>query len=552
MLAAVAGSGQIAPQIKFALGLGLLRVPLLPDEVDPSREALVLDAGEIAALQASGNVANALPALKLAIAKYPDAPYLHYAEGQALSAAGDLEGALAELRREANVSSNNALPKIAIARVELQRKRTTEALLAAKEAVRLAPYSREAHELLARCLTATGAKREGAAELEAAKKLGAEQPRVEDWMVARYGAPANARERLATDVHDANGGNADSAGGDVLWNAAMRDYSAEKYAEAIAALKTWLQQNPKSGTGWAGLGLSEFALHDYDNALIHLQRGEQLGLSGSAESVQLAKYRLGILLNNSGEFNSAEQVLMSAAGSGARATDIKFALGLSLLHMRMLPAQVGAQQHELVEAAGEIAALLKDSKYDQAFSSLDALLKKYPSTPFLHYVYGTALASLSQFDEAAKQFRDEIALSPASELPYLGIATLELKRHRPLDALEPAQHAVQLAPHNAIAHYLLGRSYLDSGREPLAIAELQTANAITPGSPEVHFSLAKAYAKANQPEKAEEERAIFAQLNALAEQQRGQQGNQAYGAHDAANAGIFTIDQGSTQTSKPR
>jgi len=283
-----------------------------------------------------------------------------------------------------------------------------------------------------------------------------------------------------------------------------------------------------------------------------LRRGQQLGLSGSAESVQLAKYRLGILLNNSGGFNNAEQLLMSAAGSGPLAAEIKFALGMSLLHMRMLPAQVEAQQRELVETAGEIAMLLKDSKYDQAFSSLDALLKKYPSTPFLHYVYGTALASLSQFDEAAKQFRAEIALSPASELPYIGIATLELKRHRPLDALEPAQHAVKLAPRSATGHYLLGRSYLETGKEALAIDELQTANAITPGSPEVHFSLAKAYAKANQPEKAEEERTIFAQLNALAEQQRGQQGNQAYGAHDAANAGMSTIDQRSTQTSKPR
>ncbi len=550
-LAAVAGSGQIPPQIKFALGLSLLRIPLLPDEVDPSREALVLDAGEIASLQATGNLANALAALKAAIAKYPDVPYLHYAAGQALSASGDLQGALEEFRREANISPKRALPQIAIARTELQLNRAPEALRAATEAVRLVPDSREAHEVLAQSFTAAGAKREAAEELVAANNLGAAKPRIEDWMIARYGAPANAHVHLATDGRDANRGSTDAALGDTVWNVAMRDYSAENYTEAIAALKTWLQQNPKSGTGWAVMGLSEFALHNYDNALIHLQRGQQLGLSGSAESVQLAKYRLGILLNNSGQFNSAEQLLMSAVGSGSLAAEIKFALGMSLLHMRMLPEQVETRQHQLVETAGEIAVLLKDSKYDQAFSSLDAILKKYPSTPFLHYVYGTALASLSQFDEAAKQFREEISLSPAGELPYIGIATLELKRHRPLDALEPAQHAVQLAPHNATAHYLLGRSYLETGKETLAIAELQTANAITPGSPEVHFSLAKAYAKTNQPAKADEERAIFAQLNALAEQQRGQQGNQAYGAHDAANAGLSNVDHVAAESSKP-
>jgi hypothetical protein len=50
----------------------------------------------------------------------------------------------------------------------------------------------------------------------------------------------------------------------------------------------------------------------------------------------------------------------------------------------------------------------------------------------------------------------------------------------------------------------------------------------------VHFNLAKAYAKAKLPEKAEQERAIFARLNALAEQRRSRSGNQAYsGSHDA-------------------
>jgi tetratricopeptide (TPR) repeat protein len=548
ILARLAKAAQVSQQVKFALGLGLLRIPLLPgDEIDPSREALVLDAGEIAALHATGNVANALAALKVAIAKYPDAPYLRYVDGQALSASGDLEGALEEFRREANVSPKSALAQMAIARTELQLKRTPEALRAAKEAVRLTPDSRDAHEVLAQSFTASGAKREAAEELVAANNLGAAKPPIEDWVIAHYRTHANSR-----DDHHAGGGAPNAASTDALWNAAMRDYSTEKYAEAIAALKTWLQQNPKSGTGWAVMGLSEFALHDYDNALIHLQRGQQFGLSGSPESVQLAKYSLGVLLNNSAQFNSAEQLLMSTAGPGPLASEVRFALGMSLLHMRRLPDQVEALQRELVETTGAIAVLLKDSKYDQAFSSLDALLKKYPSTPFLHYVYGTALSSLSQFDEAAKQFRAEIALSPTSEFPYIGIAMLELKRHRALDALEPAQRAVRLAPHNATAHYLLGRSYLETGRETLAIAELQTANAITPGSPEVHFSLAKAYAKTNQPAKADEERAIFAQLNALAEQQRGQQGNQAYGAHDAANTGISSIDHGATETPKPQ
>lgn len=48
------------------------------------------------------------------------------------------------------------------------------------------------------------------------------------------------------------------------------------------------------------------------------------------------------------------------------------------------------------------------------------------------------------------------------------------------------------------------------------------------GSPEVHFNLAKAYAKARQPEKAEQERAIFVRLNARAAQQRSAHRSQSY------------------------
>ena len=51
-----------------------------------------------------------------------------------------------------------------------------------------------------------------------------------------------------------------------------------------------------------------------------------------------------------------------------------------------------------------------------------------------------------------------------------------------------------------------------------------------PNSPEIHFHLARAYSKAKQPEKADQERDTFARLNAIAEHQRSLRGSQAYGA----------------------
>jgi len=124
-------------------------------------------------------------------------------------------------------------------------------------------------------------------------------------------------------------------------------------------------------------------------------------------------------------------------------------------------------------------------------------------------------------------------------LPYVRLASIALKTHRPADALPSAQHAVELANDSAEAHYLLGRSWLELGQPEKALPELESASKMAPNSPEVHFNLAKAYARANLPEKAEQERATFARLNALAEQQRSHHGNQSYSAsHDATDFSV--------------
>jgi hypothetical protein len=69
----------------------------------------------------------------------------------------------------------------------------------------------------------------------------------------------------------------------------------------------------------------------------------------------------------------------------------------------------------------------------------------------------------------------------------------------------------------------------------------------------VHFNLAKAYARANLPEKAEQERVIFARLNALAEQQRSQHGNQSYaGSHDQSTFSIPSAQSNATSAPESR
>jgi predicted Zn-dependent protease len=87
-------------------------------------------------------------------------------------------------------------------------------------------------------------------------------------------------------------------------------------------------------------------------------------------------------------------------------------------------------------------------------------------------------------------------------LPFVELASLNLRRHAAKDAIAPAKRAVQLAPTAAAAHYVLGRAYLELQQIDAAIQELLRAAELSPGSPEIHFHLARAYARKSLPGKA--------------------------------------------------
>jgi Flp pilus assembly protein TadD len=527
------GGGQVSEQVKTALGLTTLRIPLLPEEVDASKEGLVLAVGNI--VSQGAEALDHYPAL---LSAYPDVPYLHYGYGVALANAGRNKEAIGAQRQETSVSPESPLPWIEISRLQLVLGSPKEALTAAQRAVALGPKNNSTHERLAAAFASTGETAGATRERKAAEQLADAQEPPEQRIILRYGN-STSTEPSTTGVK----------GNQELWGHAMQQYSEGRYSASADLLKEWLKQNQDSGTGWAVLGLNEFELQDFDNAFIHLDRGANLGLRGSPQSLQAARYTFGLLLIHAGEFDRASDVLASALNSGPLDQKVEYALGLALLRKREIPGQGKQQESDLVRSAGKIAVLLNSSQYDAAFPEFQRLIKENPSVPFLHYAYGTALLAVSQFDEAAAQMQAEISISPKSELPYVRLASIALRQHDFSGAINWSRHAVLLAANSAEAHYLLGRASLESGDDATALRELETASRLSPASPEIHFNLAKAYARAKMPEKAEQERATFSQLNEAAESQRAQHGSQAYtGPH---NADDFTATPRASSPSPP-
>ena len=575
LLASKLGRNQLAEQTKTALALALLRVPLLPDQVDPSKDALIDAAGETAGDLAEGNFDRALVGFQQMLKSYPATPFLHYAYGSALIFRSRYPEAEAQLREEVKLTPKSALPFMRLAIIALKQHHAQDALPMAERAVQLAPESALAHEILGRIFSELGKAEEAAKESKAAETLKPEKPDIDPEVAkayARASIPGEGKRGTDSAAFDELARQATAAGQagqtdkairayesalkvNPQWDKGWADlgalyYGAGKFSEAIAALKNSVAINVKNSQAWAFLGLTEFETKDYSNAYIHLDRARELDFRGTPAVMLLAIYHLAELRNLNGDFFGAADLLIPEVHQGRINEQTKIVLGMSMLRVPLLPAQLSPSSQALMHAAGETAVLQYSYKYDDTFQSFERMTKDFPDTPFIHYAYASALDILSRYDEATSQLREEIRINPASALPHQLMASIALKQHRPDDAMSAARHAVELESQSAGAHELLGRALLEVGKVEPAVQELEIASKLAPNYPGVHFSLARAYAKAKRPEDAQRERAIFAQLNASSEREKSLT-NQAYGDPHAQNELPSAQARGASQ-SNPR
>jgi predicted Zn-dependent protease len=262
------------------------------------------------------------------------------------------------------------------------------------------------------------------------------------------------------------------------------------------------------------LGLSEFETEDFPGAFSHLRRAQALGIENPPELANVAVYHLGLLLNLRGEADAARSLLSKLVRSGVNSEDLQVALGLSLLRVPLLPKQLDPSKDALIHDAGSVAALLARREFEQADAAFRDLLKKYPGASFIHYAYGSMLASRGQDEPAIAQLKAETEVTPESALAYMEWAFLEFNAQHYSDALPPAETAVKLAPNASLARYLVGGILLAQDAAAAAIPHLEMARRLAPSSPEVHYSLARAYAKVGKRDLAKHEQQEFTRLQA--------------------------------------
>lgn len=307
-------------------------------------------------------------------------------------------------------------------------------------------------------------------------------------------------------------------------------YEGGRYREAAEALKILLSIQSKNGPAWAMLGLCEFQIRNYDQALADLQQSRALGVGNNKALIDVARFHTGLLMTRAGMFELAFDALRDFAREGNESMSVIEALGINVLRMPLLPAELPPDKRELVLLAGRAAFYQAGRRVQEADLAFKELIGRYPTVPNTHYAYAV-FQLIDTPDTALENFRKELEISPTHVEAMLQIAFEYIKRNDYEAAKPYAERAVKTAPSLFAAHNALGRVLLGLGDTEGAIRELELGVKQAPDSPEMRYALARAYARAGRKEDAARERALFLELDKQVRSMR--EGSQSVGGVEA-------------------
>jgi len=173
--ASLVRGGNTTPAMLDAVGIALLRLPLLPDEVPPEKRELVQLAGRAGVFRIGMMREAADQAFQQLVARYPDSPNVHYMYGSYL-AWDRPDEAIEQFQIELTHSPGHVLARVQIAQELIKRGDFPAATPYATEAVRLDPRNFMGRRVLGQIKLQAGDVAGAIADLEAAARLEPSSP----------------------------------------------------------------------------------------------------------------------------------------------------------------------------------------------------------------------------------------------------------------------------------------------------------------------------------------------------------------------------------------
>lgn len=294
---------------------------------------------------------------------------------------------------------------------------------------------------------------------------------------------------------------------DGWWYLGTLEYGTNAYAAAIDDLSHYIALTPKAGPAFALRGLCEFEMGALPQSLEDLQRGIALGAANQPRNASIILYHEAILLTRLGRFEEALGKFSAMVKQGNAGDDVTNGIGLAVLRMPVLPADIDTTQQPLVSSAGAAAAEVMKGDLTAAAQSFAAIFARFPATPNLHYSYGYLL-SVTDPEGAIAQFRKELEITPSSAIPNAMLAWTLGAQGDYAAALPYARKAAEEDPSMTMGQLVLGRDLVETGDIQDGLPHLEGVVKQEPNNLDAHLALAKAYSELGRKDDAQRERLL--------------------------------------------
>ena len=169
--------------------------------------------------------------------------------------------------------------------------------------------------------------------------------------------------------------------------------------------------------------------------------------------------------------------------------------------------QAGAPAAQLARAYGDAGLLLMAAEFEEAaIACLRNAETLAPDDPRWPYYLGQFHLLRGEQAEAPAYFERAHALRPTDVPTLLQLGEARLDQGRPDDAVARFREALAVEPGSAVALWGLGRALLASDAPAQAARQLEQALALAPQSNRIHYTLALAYERLGEAERAEDHR----------------------------------------------
>ena len=297
------------------------------------------------------------------------------------------------------------------------------------------------------------------------------------------------------------------------WALGMIEYERDRYPECRDDLARMVELDASAAPGWALLGLCEFRTKQYDASFQHLKKAHMLVpvTQPGGPLLDMADYHLSMLLTQQGAFELAQEFLMRVARKVHNNPDMMFSAGLPSLRIPILPADVPANQRDVVTMAGKAFWDLATQEPEVAEKDFTALVFKYPKFPNVHYFYGTYLAARHP-EQCAPEFQKELNITPDSVPARVELALQYIIDGKLDEALKFARQAAALSPDSVGAQLALAKALQNRGDRKGALDAYLAAKRLDPVSPVIRLYIVNTYRALGRIEDLQREKAEYDRL----------------------------------------